>query len=241
MIEKKLFKEKIKENLIEEFVYKSLGRLSCSSVDLRRTPLGEKITVYTAKPGLIVGRKGANIRLLTEQLKADFGLENPQIEVAEITEPRLDARTVAKGLVEGFMRFGARRFKVMAYQALDSIMQAGAQGVEIVVSGRGLPGVRAKTWRFNAGYLKKSGSVSESLVDKAIEAADIKTGTVGVQVSILHPNVELPDSIKLITPVAVSAAVEEEKVVRKARRKVKKDVVAHVEGEVSHDGESAQN
>ncbi len=234
MIEKKLFKQKVNQNLIENYVYATLGRLSCSSIDLRRTPLGEKVTVYTSKPGLVVGRKGENIRALTEGLKKEFGMENPQIEVSEIVNPKLDARTVAKGIVEGFMRFGARRFKVMAYHAVDSVMDAGALGVEIVVSGRGLPSVRSRTWRFNAGYLKKSGQVSEALVDKAIESADIKTGTVGVQVSILRKDVVLPDSITI-----VESAVSEEVV---DNSNVKKDVaVPAASEEKSVDGESVKS
>ncbi len=222
MIEKKIFKEKLKECAIQNFIYDTLGPLSCSAIELQRTPLGEKILVYTAKPGLIVGRKGANIRLLTEKLRTDFGLEHPQVEVAEITNPKLDSASVAKNLVEGFMRFGAKRFKVMAYRALEDVMRAGAKGVEIVISGRGLPGVRAKTWRFTAGYLKKSGDVSETMVDKSIEAANIKSGTVGIQVKILRPDVVLPDSIIIAKPEEVSVTVTEEPSVKDEAELLKK-------------------
>ena len=261
MIEKKIFREKVRKYAVEQYVQSALGKLSCSAIDVQRTPLGEKITVYTSKPGLIVGRKGANIRLLTQKLKDDFGLEDPQIEVAEISNPLLDARSVAKELVESFMRHGAKRFKVFAYQTLERVMRAGAKGVEVVVSGRGLPGVRAKTWRFTAGYLKKSGSVSETLVDKAIEAANLHTGTVGVQIKLLRPDVVLPDSIIFssvkevdATPVVTSSnevavlkehLAEKEQVVsseapkKMSRRKVKKEqVVAPTSEEAVHGKEA---
>ena len=197
MIERQIISQKINEKVIEEFVMKFLGTLSCSSIQIQRTPLGEKLLVRTARPGIIVGRKGSNIKMLTHKLKHEFKLENPQIEVIEIENPNLDAATVAKSLVAGMERFGPKRFKAMAYKALDNVMRAGAKGVEIVISGRGIPGVRAKTWRFLAGYLKKSGNISANFVDKAIEASNLKSGTIGVKVSILPPGVDLPDDVKI--------------------------------------------
>src|SRR3989344_5350865 len=196
MIERQIVAQKFNRHQIEEFIFSFLGRLSCSHLDLQRTPLGERVIVYTAKQGLIVGRKGANIKLLTDLLKQKFNMENPQIEVAEINNPELDAVTVAKNLVGTFERFGPKRFKAIAYRALENLMKAGAKGAEIVVSGRGVPGVRAKSWRFKAGYLKKSGDVAVSQVDKAIEACNLRSGTIGIKVSILRPETILPDSIK---------------------------------------------
>jgi len=195
MIERQVISQRINEKVIEEFVMKYLGTLSCSSIEIQRTPLGEKLLVRTARPGIIVGRKGANIKLLTQKLKTEFNLENPQIEVVEIVNPNLDAVTVAKSLVAGMERFGPKRFKAMAYKALDNVMRGGAKGVEIVISGRGIPGVRAKTWRFLAGYLKKSGDISANFVEKAVEASNLKSGTIGVKVSILPAHVKLPDEV----------------------------------------------
>lgn len=197
MIEKQIVAQKLKEKEIEEFIFSFLGKLSCSHINMQRTPLGEKITVYTSKPGLMVGRKGANIKNLTEILKTKFNMENPQLEVAEIQSPYLDAASVVRLLISGFERFGPKRFKAMAYTALENTMKAGARGIEIVISGRGVPGERAKSWRFSAGYLKKSGDISESFMDRCYEYSNLRSGTVGIKVSILHPDVALPDEIKI--------------------------------------------
>src|SRR3989344_777901 len=150
MIEKQIVSQKMKEKQIEEYVFLFLGKVSCSHIKMQRTPLGEKISVYTSKPGLIVGRKGANIKILTEKLKTKFNMENPQLEVVEIQDPYLDASSVARVLISGFERFGTKRFKAMAYHALENSMKAGAKGIEIVIAGRGVPGERAKSWRFSA-------------------------------------------------------------------------------------------
>ncbi|HZX44533.1 MAG TPA: KH domain-containing protein, partial [Candidatus Nanoarchaeia archaeon] len=84
MIERKFVNEKIKEFQIQEYVRSSLRNAGLSHIKVQRTPLGEKIIVYTSRPGLVVGRKGQNIKVLTKTLKKEFSLENPQIEIAEV-------------------------------------------------------------------------------------------------------------------------------------------------------------
>lgn len=224
MIERQIVSQKFNRHRLEEFIFSFLGKLSCSHLDLQKTPLGERIIVYTSKPGLIVGRKGANIKLLTNMLKEKFNMENPEIEVAEIPNAALDAVTVAKNIVGVFERYGPKRFKAISYKALDNLIKAGAKGAEIVVSGRGIPGVRAKTWRFSAGYLKKSGDISDSFVDKANEACHLKSGTIGIKVKILHPNIVLPDSIHIQEVIPSGILVEEVKESKNNDEAVKKEI-----------------
>lgn len=197
MIERQIVAQKVKEKQIESFVFSYLGKLSCSHINMQRTPLGEKISVYTSRPGLIVGKKGANIKRLTDILKTQFNMENPQLEVVEIENPFIDAASVSRSLISGFERFGPKRFKAMAYRALDDALKAGAKGIEIVVSGRGVPSERAKSWRFSAGYLKKSGDISANFIDRSYESCNLRSGTIGIKVSILHPDVVLPDEVKI--------------------------------------------
>jgi len=222
MIERQVIAQKMKEKMIEEFVFNFLGKLSCSKIKIHRTPLGEKISVYTSRPGLIVGKKGVNIKELTSVLKEKFHMENPQIEVAEIINPDLDAATISRSLLSGFERFGPKRFKAMAYRAIDNTMKSGAKGVEIVIAGRGVPGERAKTWRFSAGYLKKSGDISAYHVDRSSEPANLKSGTIGVSVSVLHPDVSLPDDVVLKRKeVHTSDAKSDVEILKQAKEKSK--------------------
>lgn len=197
MIEKKMMAQKMKEHVIKEFISKELPRSCYSNLELKKTPLGEKILIYTSRPGLVVGGKGANVQRLTEMLKRNFQMENPQIEVVEIDNPSLDPLSVAEKIVSSFERFGPKRFKSLGYGALQDIMNAKALGAEIVISGRGVPSSRSRRWRFLAGHLKKSGDISESYVKRAQAVAHLKSGSVGVQVSILTADVRLPDDIKL--------------------------------------------
>ena len=183
MIEKQIVSKHMKEYLMQEFIKLYLPTGSYSKIDLRKTPLGEKIIVYSARPGMVVGRKGENIRGLTITLKNKFKMENPQVEVGEIGNPLLDASTVADKIAYTLERFGPKRFKFLGYDTLRAILEAGAMGAEIVISGSGVPSSRARTWRFKGGYLKKTGYVSNYVVQKAQTIAKLKKATVGINLS----------------------------------------------------------
>lgn len=226
---KKIVEQKIKEFQIQEFIKDNLKQVGLSSSKLQMTPLGEKIVVSAARPGLIVGKKGQSIKKLTQQLKKRFHLENPQIEISEIDDPNMNADTVAERIVNSLERFGSARFKAIGHKVLEDVMNAGALGIEVVVSGK-VPSARAKRWRFYQGYLKKSGDIAVTGVHKAYGAAQLKSGTVGIQVRIMPP-IELPDSIKLkpkeeieTEKVALEKKAEEEKEAKEKKKPRKRAI-----------------
>jgi len=196
MIERKFINQKIKEFEIKEYIKNNLTRAGLSDVKLQRTPLGEKIIISTSRPGLVVGRSGANISKLTKDLKVVFGLENPQIEIDEVVSVGLDANIISEMIANSLERFGIARFKGIGHKAMQDVMNAGALGVEIVMSGK-IPSARARSWRFNQGYLKKCGDIAVSQVKVAFAHANLKSGTVGIKVSIMTPDIILPDQIKV--------------------------------------------
>lgn len=195
MEEKNVIKFKKEEFAIKEYIKKSLGKGKISRVSIEYTPVGEKIIISTNKPGLIIGRGGERINELTNILKSKFNLENPHIEIDEIKVAEFDAQVIADEIALSLERFGPLKFKVVAYRMLQRIIEAGAMGVEIRLSGK-LPGARAKTWRFAQGYLKKAGDTAK-VVDRAQARSETKPGTVGVKVSILSPYAILKDRIKV--------------------------------------------
>jgi small subunit ribosomal protein S3 len=229
MIEREFVKEKIKYNKIAEFVQSKISKnAGVSEVLIEKTPLGERITINAVKPGLVIGRGGKSIKDLTNSIKSKFKLENPQIEVKEIIIPDLSAQVVAKRITSSLERFGPKRFKAIAYRSLQNVMNAGAIGVEIRIGGRGVPGQRSMNWWFHDGYLKKCGFVSDYLINKAISRADLKSGSVGVQVSIMLPGTPLPDHVEIKeieVPVVAKAEEKVEKVEEKSeeKKKVKKE------------------
>lgn len=229
MIEKKFIADKIKEFRIREFVKQNVGRVGLSDVKVQKTPLGEKIIISASRPGLVVGRAGSNIARMTKELKAEFKLENPQIEIEEIKQLGLDASIIGELIAGSMERYGSQRFKGIGYKAMTDVMNSGALGVEILMSGK-IPSSRAKTWRFYKGYLKKCGDISIEGVQKAYSIAKLKTGVVGVKVSIMPSTVRLPDKIKLISE--IQEVVEEVK--ESEAKEVEKDIKEKTEsGEVS--------
>ena len=196
MIEKQIVNKKIKELLIHEYISTHLPKACYSKIEVKKTPLGEKIIIHTSRPGLVVGRKGANIDKITKILKQKFKMENPQVEITELENRYLDPQSVAETIVSSFEKFGPKRFKALGYRELQNIMNAGGVGAEIVIKGRGVPSKRSKTWRFLEGHMKKSGDISENYVKKANVTANLKSGTIGINVNILTPDIRIPDTLK---------------------------------------------
>jgi small subunit ribosomal protein S3 len=204
MIERKFIKDNMKEHRIKEHVAAKLNKAGLSNVEVKRTPLGEKILIKAARPGMVVGRGGATINELTKEMKILFKLNNPQIEIEEVTQPSLDASIVAESIVSGLERFGTQRFKGLGHKAITDVMRSDALGVEILITGR-IPSSRAKRWRFYAGYLKKCGDISISGVNTAYKVAKLKSGAVGVQVRIMPATTRIPDRVTINEAVTVKA------------------------------------
>ena len=224
MIERKFVAERVKERQILEFVSATLKNVGHSHTKMVRTPLGEKIIIFASRPGLVVGRKGENIKKLTGALKKRFNLENPQIEISEIEKPDIDAQIVAERIASTLERFGSQKFKAVGHKVLQDALNAGALGIEVSMAGK-LPSARAKTWRFAKGYMKKSGQIAITGVRKAYAYAQLKTGTIGIQVSIMPPDLKLPDDVevKAADVIVTAPKTEEKKERRKGVRREKKD------------------
>jgi small subunit ribosomal protein S3 len=232
MIERQIVDASVKELKVQEYVTKALKNLGQSHIKLQKTPLGEKIIVHASRPGLIVGRKGQNIKKLTEELKEKFNLENPQLEINEVTAPDLDAQIVAERIAGSLEKFGTQRFKGIGHKIMSDVMNAGALGIEILISGK-IPSARAKRWRFYSGYLKKCGDVAITGVRKAYAVAQLKTGSVGIQVRIMSSDIKLPDKVLL--------KEEMSKVSEQMRTELSKDNPNEKTKETKENKEQAQN
>jgi len=190
--EKRFVKEGIRNRNVEEFLTNEFARAGYSHCEIQRTPLSIRITVYAHKPGLIIGRGGKNIDALTQTLKEKFGFENPQLDVQEIKNPDLDPHVIAKWIASAIER--GLNYKRVANIALERVMTAGATGVAIRIAGK-LGTDMARTEKFSSGYLKYSGEPSESMVKKSYAQANVKLGTIGIQVRIL---IETPKELETI-------------------------------------------
>jgi len=211
MEERKFIKLKKEEFGIKEYIKRNLGKGKISRLDIEYTPIGEKIIISTSKPGLVIGRRGEKIQELTNVLKTRFKLENPHIEIKEIENPLFDSQIVADEIALALERMGNLKFKVIAYRKLQEIINAGALGCELRLSGK-LPSERSRTWRFAQGYLKKAGEPSKE-IDRAQATALTKTGIIGIKVAIMAPDARIYDKIEIDEKIKkqINEEAEEEK------------------------------
>ncbi len=221
--EKQFVNEALKRLQIEEFLQKQFSRAGYSHSDIQRTPLSMRVTIYAHKPGLIIGRGGRNIEMISNKLSKDFGFDNPQIDVQEIRNPDLDPEIVAKQIASGIER--GFNYKRIANLTVQRVMNAGAVGVAIRIGGK-VGGEMARIEKFSAGYLKFAGDPAIKLVKRAYARAKVKLGTIGIQVRILP---ELPTErvvMKKIEELISESAVPELPIEKKEEKKpeVKKEV-----------------
>lgn len=195
MIEKDFVKEGLKRTRIDEYLEKKLERAGYGGMDIQVTPVGTMVIVYAEKPGMVIGRGGKTVRSITKTLKNNFDLENPQVEVKEVEIPELNPRIMAHKVVAMLQR--GMQFRRVAYSIIRRIMSAGAQGVEVTISGK-IRGSRSACAKFNDGYIKKCGEPSIKHVKEGFATVQLKPGVLGIYVRIMPPEVVLPDNIEII-------------------------------------------
>jgi small subunit ribosomal protein S3 len=196
--------ESIKKAEINEFLRNEFERAGYGGVDITKTPLGTHVVIYAMRPGLIIGRGGETIKRLAEVLEKNFMLPNPQISVAEIEVPELNAFVIASRVASALKR--GVHFRRAGYWAINQVMEAGALGVEVIISGK-LRTERARYEKFRAGYLPKSGQPAIKYMRKAELHVQLKPGIFGVKVRIMPPDAEFPDKVQIVEQ---AQAVKEE-------------------------------
>lgn len=187
--------EAVKKTEIDEFLRNEFERAGYGGVDIAKTPLGTHIVVYAMRPGLIIGRGGETIKELATLLEQKFQLPNPQISVAEIEVPEFNAYVIASRVTSALKR--GVHFRRAGFWALQQVMEAGALGAEIIISGK-LRTERARYEKFRAGYLPKSGEPALRYLHKAELDVQLKPGIFGVKVRIMPPDAKFPDQVQII-------------------------------------------
>jgi small subunit ribosomal protein S3 len=187
--------ESIKKTEIDEFLQKKLERAGYGGVTISKTPLGTHMVIYAMRPGLVIGRGGESIKELASILEEKFQVSNPQISVSEIEIPELNAYVVASRVASALQR--GIHFRRAGFWALNQVMDAGALGAEIVISGK-LRTERARFEKFRAGYLARCGEPALKYVRRAEVHVQLKPGIFGIRVRIMPPDAVFPDKIQII-------------------------------------------
>ena len=127
----------VEDERIRRFIDQQLNRqpphAAVSEIEIERTREEVKVILKTARPGLVIGPKGAEVDKLKEALE-ELTNRRVNINIVEISNPDLDARLVAEGIAEQLKRRAS--FRRTMKQRAEGTMQAGAKGVKIMISGR---------------------------------------------------------------------------------------------------------
>ena len=204
--EHQFIEDGLQRTQIDEFFAEELSRAGYGGMDVAKTPMGTQIVLKAEKPGMVIGKGGKNIRKITTTLEEDFDLDDPQIDVQEVDEPDLNAQIVADRLANALER--GWYFRKAGHTTIDRIMDSGALGAEIILSGK-VTGARSRVEKFNRGYIKHNGEPAEDIVDSGVGVAVMKLGTIGVRVKIIPPNAELPDDFEVYEDIEVEDFIQE--------------------------------
>ena len=179
---------------LDEYLKQSLKETGYGGVDIQKTPIGTRITLYVTRPGLVIGRKGIGIKDLTARLEQKFGLNNPQVSVMEIEVPELNPKIMANRIAQLIERGTA--FRRAAMWTINTVMGAGAMGVEVTIAGK-LRSERAHFEKHAVGVIPKSGNAADRIVKVGVTDVLTKMGLMGIQLRIALKN-EMPNEFELI-------------------------------------------
>jgi len=181
--------ENVRRMLLQEYLMKQTQRAGFGGLDIQRTPMGTRVTLIAERPGLVIGRKGAAIKALTDAVDRQFNFDNPQIEVQEVASPSLNAQIMAEKLANALER--GWHFRRAGHSTVRRIMEAGAKGCLVVIAGK-LTGQRHRRAKFKAGHIKYCGEPRNTWMRKGFAVAKLKPGVIGVtvQISIKTPTAE---------------------------------------------------
>ncbi len=174
----KHFDEKLSEDLmLRRYINNRLARASVSKIGIDRTPKQITLTIHTARPGIVIGRKGSEVDKLREELQRITGKEI-QININEIKRPELDAQLVADNIAGQLI--GKVSYKRAMKKAIMSSMRMGAEGIRIAVGGRLGGAEMARREQYKEGRIPLHTLRAD--IDYAVSVAKTTYGTIGVKV-----------------------------------------------------------
>ena len=187
---KNVIKDNYNMMLLKDYLREKIKEAGFSDVEISKTPTGSRIALHVTRPGIVIGRKGSGIRELTDVLATKFGLKNPQISVVEIDKPELSPSVMCNRLASHIERGTAFRRATM--WTLQQIMENGAMGVQITISGK-LRGDRSAFEKHSVGILPRAGHHADVIVSEDIAHVQTPMGLIGIRIRIARKEKFVPE------------------------------------------------
>ena len=187
---KNVIKDNYNAMLINDFLREKIKDAGFSNVEISKNPTGTRVTLYVTRPGIVIGRKGTGIKELTDLLEKKFGLKNPQVAVEEIQKPELSPNVMCNRMASHLERGTAFRRATM--WTLQQIMENGAMGTQITISGK-LRGDRSAFEKHSAGILPRAGHHADVVVSEDIVHVETAMGLIGIRIRIARKEKLIPE------------------------------------------------
>lgn len=167
----------LEDNKLRQYIHEKYRFAGIPKVEIERTRDEVKVTLHTARPGVIIGRKGTEVERLQLELQDLIG-RRINIKIEEINRPEIQAQLVAEDIAEQLAKRVA--FRRCMKRAIETTMEAGAKGIKIQLAGRLGGAEMARCEKANAGSLPLS--TLRAKIDYGFTEAKTAQGNIGVQV-----------------------------------------------------------
>jgi len=175
----KAFGEMLNEDLkVREYLKKRLAHASVSKVLIERPAKDARITIHSARPGVVIGKKGEDIETLKAELRKLLGVQMVHVNIEEIRKPEIDAQLIADSITQQLEK--RIMFRRAMKRAIQNAMRLGAQGIKIMSAGR-LNGIEiARTEWYREGRVPLHTLRAD--IDYGFSEAKTSYGVIGVKV-----------------------------------------------------------
>ncbi|MBA4366922.1 MAG: 30S ribosomal protein S3 [Desulfobacterium sp.] len=169
----------LEDDKIRKFIKKKLNHAGISRVEIERSSKHVRLRIFTARPGIVIGKKGSEIELLKQELQTVISQE-VSIDIQEIRKPEIDAQLVAENVANQLIRRIA--FRRAMKRGVSSAMRFGAKGIKIICSGRLGGAEMARTEWYREGRVPLHTLRAD--IDYGFTEAKTTFGLIGIKVFI---------------------------------------------------------
>ena len=188
---------------IRDYLMRQLEAAAVSRIEVERTRDRLRVDIHTARPGIVIGRRGAEADRLKKHLEELTGLQNRiQLNIQEIKQPELDAALIAQGICDQLVRRVA--FRRAMKRAIQTVQKAGAQGIKVQCSGRLGGSEMSRKEQYREGRVPLHTLRAD--IDYGFREAKTTSGRVGVKVWIYKGDI-LPYKVSIEDKITREAAM----------------------------------
>ena len=199
---------------VREYLKRKLAHASVGRVVIERPAKDARITIYSARPGVVIGKKGEEIEALKSQLRRIMGVQQVHVSIEEIRKPEIDAQLIADSIAQQLEK--RIMFRRAMKRAMQNAMRLGAQGIKIMSSGR-LNGIEiARTEWYREGRVPLHTLRAD--IDYGFGEAKTTYGVIGIKVWVYKGDVVPKNEAPAALPAASAVPAEEPAPSKRAKK-----------------------